>query len=144
MFPESGEAIPFTIRNTTVMQENGGCKVLWERTLYFDEKTRKFDATMTIDPVKGVVQDYLGDPSLFYSDLQFNVTQEGRLLIRSSVQRFVLGGKELPIPKKLEGRVIVEEGFDDVKEVFTIHVSIHNPMFGRLVMYAGQFTEKPL
>lgn len=141
LFPESGENIPFTICNTTIPHEKSDYAVLWERTFYFKEKTRHFNAVMTIDLVSGVVQDYLGSPALFYSDLTFHVTKEGRLLIRSGVQRFVLGCMELPIPKPLEGRVIVEEGYDDLKGVFTIHVSIHNPIVGRLMMYAGEFKE---
>ena len=144
LFPESGKDIPFSIRNTTVTNANGTHVILWERTFYFKTKTRKFDAQMKIDPAKKTVQDYLGSPNLFYSDLQFHVTKEGRLLIRSGVQRFVIGCMEFPIPKQLEGRVIVEEGYDDVRDVFTIHVSIHSPVFGRLVMYAGEFTQKLL
>ncbi|MFJ7737389.1 DUF4166 domain-containing protein [Lysinibacillus sp. NPDC097287] len=144
LFPESGENVPFTIRNTCKVLPNGELEVLWERSFHFTQKTRHFDARMTIDPVQKVVKDYLGAPSLFYSDLHFTVTKEGKLLIRSGVQRFVLSKMELPIPKVLEGRVIVEEGFDDVRQVFTIHVSIHNPLLGRLMMYAGEFTQQSM
>lgn len=144
LFPESGEDVPFSIRNTCNVLESGELEVFWERSFHFAEKTRYFDARMTIDPVRKVVKDYLGSPSLFYSDLHFSVTKEGNLLIRSGVQRFILSKMELPIPKVLEGRVIVEEGFDDVRQVFTIHVSIHNPLFGRLMMYAGEFTQQSI
>lgn len=144
LFPESGENVPFSIWNTCKVLPSCELEVLWERSFHFAEKTRHFDARMTIDPVKKVVKDYLGSPSLFYSDLHFSVTTEGKLLIRSGIQRFVLSKMELPIPKILEGRVIVEEGFDDVRQVFTIHVSIHNPLFGRLMMYAGEFTQQSM
>lgn len=144
LFPESGEHVPFSIRNTCKLLPSGELEVLWERSFYFAKKTRHFDARMTIDSVRKVVKDYLGSPSLFYSDLHFSVTKEGRLLIRSGVQRFILPKMELPIPKVLEGRVIVEEGFDEVRQVFTIHVSIHNPLFGRLMMYAGEFTQQSI
>lgn len=144
LFPESGENVPFSIRNTCKVLPNGALEVLWERSFYFAEKTRHFDARMTIDPVRKVVKDYLGSPSLFYSDLHFIVTTEGKLLIRSGIQRFLLPKMELRIPKVLEGRVIVEEGFDEVRQVFTIHVSIHNPLFGRLMMYAGEFTQQSI
>ncbi len=99
---------------------------------------------MTIDPVQKIVKDYLGSPALFYSDLHFAVTREGRLVIRSGVQRFVMPQLECPIPKMLEGRVVVEEGFDEIRNVFTIHVSIHNPLIGRLMMYAGEFTQQSM
>lgn len=112
LFPESGRDIPFTIRNTTVRNKEGDYEVLWERTFYFERKTRRFVAMMTINVANGIVQDCLGSPALFYSDLKFAVTKEGRLLIRSTVQRLVLGRTEILIPKQLEGRVIVEEGYD--------------------------------
>lgn len=141
LFPESGEHIPFSIRNSCQVLDNEEYEVEWERTFYFGETIRRFDAKMTVDTKRQVVKDYLGSPSLFYSDLHFSVTNEGRLLIRSGMQRLVLGKLEVPMPKILEGKVIVEEGYDDTRNVYTIHVSIHNPLFGRLMMYAGQFTK---
>ena len=33
--------------------------------LYFPQKTRHFDARMTIDPIQKIVKDYLGTPALF-------------------------------------------------------------------------------
>ncbi|QDQ02722.1 DUF4166 domain-containing protein [Lysinibacillus fusiformis] len=144
LFPESGNNIPFSIRNTCRVLPSGELEVLWERSFYFAKKTRYFDARMTIDPVQKIVRDYLGSPALFYSDLHFAATKEGKLMIRSGVQRFVIANRECPIPKILEGRVIVEEGFDDNRNVFTIHVSIHNPLFGRLMMYAGEFTQQSM
>ena len=61
-------------------------------------------------------------------------------MIRSERQRVVIGNKELTLPKKLMGRVVVTEGYDDAQNVYTIHVSIYNDLFGRMMMYAGQFT----
>ena len=87
-----------------------------------------------------IVKDYLGDPALFYSDLQFDVTKDGELLIRSQQQRLLIGTKELSLPRKLTGRVVVTEGYNDSKNVYTIHVSIYNDIFGRMMMYAGEFT----
>ncbi|MEO4054752.1 DUF4166 domain-containing protein [Solibacillus sp. CAU 1738] len=139
LFPESGEQIPFSIRNTCTVLPNNEYEVEWERAFYFGDIVRRFDAKMTIDTEKQIVKDYLGSPSLFYSDLHFSVSKEGRLIIRSGVQRFVVGKLEIPMPKFLEGRVLVEEGYDDKRDVYTIHVSIHNPLLGRLMMYAGQF-----
>lgn len=139
LFPESGEQIPFSIRNTCTALPNNEYEVEWDRAFYFGDTIRRFDAKMTIDIEKRIVKDYLGSPSLFYSDLHFSVSNEGRLIIRSGVQRFVLGKLEIPMPKLLEGRVLVEEAYDDARDVYTIHVSIHNPLLGRLMMYAGQF-----
>lgn len=141
LFPESGEHIPFQITNSSRINDKGEMEVYWERVFYFPNATRHFNARMTIDTEKQIVKDYLGDPSFFYSDLRFDVTATGHLLIRSGKQKFVCGSLEVPMPSILEGRVIVEEGFDDEKGVFTIHVSIYNDIFGRMMMYAGEFNE---
>ncbi|WP_332645613.1 DUF4166 domain-containing protein [Lysinibacillus sp. 54212] len=135
LFPEFGRDIPFQIKNTAYYNSAG------ERAFHFPHITRYFNAKMTIDQDKKIVKDYLGDPSFFYSDLRFDVTKNGHLLVRSGKQKLVFGSLELPFPQKLEGRVIVEEGYDDRREVFTIHVSIYNDILGRIMMYAGEFTE---
>ncbi len=140
LFPESGKMVPFTISNVSRINEEQQAEVYWERTFYFPNATRQFNAKMTVDLDRRIVKDYLGDPSLFYSDLQFDVTKDGFLMIRSQQQRLVLGKKELSLPALLTGRVVVTEGYDDELEVYTIHVSIFNDMVGRMMMYAGQFT----
>lgn len=144
LFPENGRDVPFTIKNSSRILPNGEAEVYWERTFYFEDVTRHFNAFMTIDAERRVVKDYLGEPSLFYSDLKFDVSSEGRLLIRSGLQRVVVGQVELPIPRLLEGAVSVEEGYDDVRDVFTIQVYIHNLIVGRLMAYEGEFTTQSL
>ena len=140
LFPESGEDIPFTLSNKSYMNADGNAEVYWERTFYFPGATRKFNATMTIDLERKVVKDYLGDPAIFYSDLQFDVTQDGFLLIRSSEQRVIIGQHEVGLPRALNGRVTVTEGYDDARGEYTIHVSIFNDLIGRMMLYAGYFT----
>jgi len=141
LFPESGKNIPFTIANKSFINDNGEVEISWERTFFFPKVERKFNAKMTIDLDKQVVKDYLGDIPLFYSDLLFDVTQDGFLMITSGTQKLVLGKSEIPIPPMFEGRVTVLEGYDDVKDVYTIHVSIYNSLVGRIMMYAGEFKE---
>lgn len=141
LFPESGENIPFTIVNRCLINEEGEAEVTWERTFFFPVAVRKFNAKMTIDQEKQLVKDYLGDVPLFYSDLLFDVTKDGFLMITSGTQKVVLGKKEIPIPNLFQGRVTVLEGYDDVKDVYTIHVSIYNSLIGRIMMYAGEFKE---
>ena len=141
LFPESGERIPFEITNSSRINGKGEVEVYWERVFYFPNAARCFNAKMTVDMKKQLVKDYLGDPSFFYSDLRFDVTSTGHLLIRSGKQKMVFGALEVPMPSVLEGRVVVEEGYDDEKDVFTIYVSIHNDILGRMMMYAGEFSE---
>ena len=140
LFPESGEHIPFTLSNKSYINADGHAEVYWERTFYFPGTPRKFNAKMAVDLVRKVVKDYLGDPAIFYSDLQFDVTQDGFLLIRSSEQRVILGRHEFGLPRALQGRVTVTEGYDDVRNEYTIHVSIFNDLIGRMMLYAGRFT----
>lgn len=142
LFPESGDNVPFTIKNTCRTLPTGEEEIYWERTFYFEKATRRFNACMMIDPKRRVVKDYLGEPSFFYSDLLFNVTPDGRLLIHSGLQRVVIGKLEFPIPRLLKGIVEVEEGYDEVRKVFTIEVHIKNRIIGRLMSYKGEFKEQ--
>lgn len=142
LFPEHGKNIPFTIKNTCRSLPSGLEEVYWERTFYFNKVTRYFNAFMTIDSERKVVKDYLGEPSLFYSDLYFEVAPDGNLVIRSGSQRLVIGKIEIPIPSFLRGVVEVEEGFDDAREVFTIRVHIRNRIAGRIMAYEGEFKEQ--
>jgi len=144
LFPENGKDVPFTIKNTCRSLSTGEAEIYWERTFYFEEVTRYFNAFMTIDTKRSIVKDYLGEPSLFYSDLKFAVTPEGRLHISSGSQRIVVGNLEIPIPRLLEGVVTVEEGYDDAREVFTIQVDINNRIVGRLMAYEGEFKAQSL
>ncbi|MEI2406260.1 DUF4166 domain-containing protein [Niallia taxi] len=142
LFPEEGSNIPFTIRNTSKQLANGEQEIYWERSFHFHNVTRHFNAFMTIDPERRIVKDYLGEPNLFYSDLTFLVASSGELHIQSGAQRILLGKLEVPIPRLLEGKVTVKEGYDDVNGLYTIHVDIRNPMLGRLMAYEGRFKQE--
>ncbi|XXM72528.1 DUF4166 domain-containing protein [Lysinibacillus sphaericus] len=139
LFPESGKDVPFTIKNSCRTLQSGETEVYWERTFFFEEATRHFNAFMTIDSGRGIVKDYLGEPSLFYSDLTLSVSLEGGLLIRSGSQRFIAGRLEIPLPSLLRGVVDVEEGYDEGCGCYTIKVDIHNKLIGRMMTYEGTF-----
>ncbi|SES18517.1 DUF4166 domain-containing protein [Psychrobacillus sp. OK032] len=139
LFPEQGENIPFKIINTTRCGPNGEKQVNWERTFQFPTKKRYFNALMSLDTNKKIVKDYLGEPSLFYSELIFSVSEEGHMRIDSGKQRFVLGSIEIPLPKIFQGIVRVDEYYIEESEVFFIHVFITNPIIGTLFEYEGEF-----
>jgi Domain of unknown function (DUF4166) len=143
LFPESGHDVPFTIKNSCRHLKSGITEVYWERTFFFEEAARHFNAFMTIDAGRGVVKDYLGEPSLFYSDLKLSVSPQGGLRIRSGFQRLIAGKIEIPLPSLLRGEVAVEEGFDEVRGCYTIKVDIHNKLIGRMMTYEGTFTAQP-
>ncbi|TWT26369.1 DUF4166 domain-containing protein [Planomicrobium sp. CPCC 101110] len=139
LFPESGTDIPFTIVNTRQKGANGEEQVFWERTFFFPNKTRCFNALMSRNSKSKIVKDYLGEPPLFYSELAFFVSPEGHMQIQSRKQRIVLGPIEVPLPKLLHGVTKVTEGYIEEKGVFTINVQITNPFFGLLFSYEGEF-----
>ncbi|WP_185763606.1 DUF4166 domain-containing protein [Niallia circulans] len=142
LFPEEGSNIPFSLKNTSKQLANGDQEIYWERSFHFSDVTRHFNAYMTIDAERRIVKDYLGEPNLFYSDLTFLVASTGDLQIQSGAQRILLGKWEVPLPRLLEGRVTVKEGYDDVIELYTIHVDIRNPLLGRLMSYEGRFKQE--
>jgi hypothetical protein len=144
LFPESGKDIPFIIKNSSRTLPNGETEIYWERSFCFEKVLRHFNAFMTIDAKRGLVKDYLGEPSLFYSDLNLAVTPDGRMSIRSGSQRVIIGNLEIPIPPLLRGVVTVEEGYDDVRGTFTIKVDIQNKIIGRVMTYEGEFNAQPV
>lgn len=139
LFPEQGENIPFKIVNTTRTGPNGEQQVHWERTFQFLKKKRYFNALMSLDSDKSVVKDYLGEPSLFYSELVFFVSEKGHMRIESRKQRFVMGPLEIPLPKVFQGNVQVTEYYIEERDIFSIHVFITNPLIGALFEYEGEF-----
>ncbi|TQR12788.1 DUF4166 domain-containing protein [Psychrobacillus soli] len=139
LFPEQGENIPFKIVNTTRTGPSGEQQVHWERIFQFPKKKRYFNALMSLDADKSVVKDYLGEPSLFYSELIFIVSEGGHIRIESGKQRFVLGSIEIPLPAIFQGVVQVEEYYIEERDVFSIHVFITNPLIGTLFEYEGEF-----
>ncbi|WP_419958882.1 DUF4166 domain-containing protein [Psychrobacillus sp. BM2] len=144
LFPEYGTNIPFHIINKQQIGSNGEQQVHWERRFYFQNINRDFNALMSLDKDKQLVKDYLGEPSLFYSELTFDVTDQGHLRIESQKQRIVLGKYEFPIPKLFQGNVLVKESYMEENEAFFIHVLITNPLIGTLFEYKGEFQSDDL
>lgn len=141
VFPESGTAILFTIVNSSFVSSAGNEEIHWERKFSFPNKTRYFNALMSLDEKQMVVKDYLGEPPLFYSDLGFTVEDGGALKIESLGQRLVLGKMEISLPKFLQGLATVVELYDERSEVFRITVDVKNPLIGTVFSYEGEFTE---
>ncbi|QSS98805.1 DUF4166 domain-containing protein [Pontibacillus sp. ALD_SL1] len=141
LFPEKGTFIPFTIRHKPQTGEKGEDQVHWERVFYFKGKKRYFNALMSLDAERGIIKDYLGEPSVMYSDLALTVLENGGLHIQSKRQRVVIGEKEIPLPRFLQGVATVVETFNDERNVYEIKVSVQNPIMGTIFSYEGEFTE---
>src|SRR5699024_12829644 len=109
------------------------------RAFHFPKKIRYFNATMSMDPNHHIIKDYLGDPSLLYSDLNLVVESDGGITIRSVKQRFVIGKLEIPLLKWMYGVATVKETYDEDIEAFTISVHVHNRIIGTVFAYEGVF-----
>lgn len=139
LFPEHGKSIPFSIINRAFISNDGQSKVHWERIFHFGRKKRYFNALMSLDAERLVIQDYLGEPALLYSDLALTVTDEGHLTIESLGQRLVLGKVEIPLPKVFQGLATVTEKYNEEKAVYEITVTVKNPLIGVIFAYEGVF-----
>jgi hypothetical protein len=139
LFPEHGEHIPFTIKNTARVGKKGEDQIHWERIFHFGEKRRYFNALMSLDKKRNIIEDYLGEPPLMYSDLKLSSVGDG-LRIDSYKQRLVLGKLEIPLPKFLQGLATVSERYNEEKGVFLISVIVKNPIIGQVFAYEGEFT----
>ncbi|MGY4690799.1 DUF4166 domain-containing protein [Salibacterium sp. K-3] len=140
LFPERGENIPFTIRNTRRTGGNGQEEIYWERIFHFEKNKRYFHAVMSLDKKRNIIKDYLGEPPIVYSDLSFSVSQDGGLHITSERQRLILGKMEIPVPTPFQGLAAVTETFNEDHQAFEIKVVVKNPVIGRLFSYEGEFT----
>ncbi|MFC5602305.1 DUF4166 domain-containing protein [Sporosarcina koreensis] len=141
LFPERGNNIPFSIKNTARLGPNGESQIHWERVFHFGTKKRYFNALMSLDEKRLVIKDYLGEPPLVYSDLAFEVSAEGAITIHSLNQRLVLGKIELPLPKLLQGLATVTERYDETDAIYRINVNVRNPLVGHLFSYEGEFVQ---
>ncbi|MEK3939421.1 DUF4166 domain-containing protein [Bacillus sp. FSL R5-0431] len=141
-FPERGKDIPFLIVNEPFVTNKGEEGMHWYRTFYFPKKERHFDADMIIDQKGHTVLDYFGKPRLLVSELHFTVTKHGFLRIQSGRQKFLMFGRERPLPSWLYGVSDVTEGYDEHAGEYTIDVHVKNRLFGTLFTYKGRFTER--
>ena len=139
LFPEHGKSIPFSIKNTAYIDEYGDSVIHWERTFHFGHKRRYFNALMSLDMKRRVIQDYLGEPHVIYADLAFTATEAGHLRITSLNQRLVLGKIEIPLPKAFQGLATVTEKYLDNEERYQIIVNVKNPLIGTVFSYEGEF-----
>lgn len=139
LFPEHGKNIPFTIQNRAFVGDYGVSQVYWERIFHFGKKKRYFNALMSLDAKRKIIQDYLGEPHLVYSDLAFHVDDDGFLTIESLGQRIVLGKIEIPLPRLFQGLATVREKYDEEQRLFHIDVTVRNPLIGKVFAYEGTF-----
>ena len=141
-FSERGEEIPFTIQNIAERDEYGQELVRWNRTFYFHNKKRYFNAVMQFDENENEIVDYFGEPHLLVSTLHFHIDELGAMHISSKKQWFYMFGRKMPLPKFLYGEAKIVESYDETLQCFRIHVQVRNPLIGSLFSYKGTFVER--
>lgn len=141
LFPEAGEHIPFTLKNTYIKNEQGEHLITFERKFYFENATRSFHSAMRIDLDATRALDTFGKPALIAAELGFKVTEDGSLITKSGTQSLLLPSGKLPLPATLSTRGQSIDGYDETHGAFTIEVTNYNPIVGRIVNYLGEYWE---
>jgi hypothetical protein len=139
LVPDVGENVPFTIENYPYLDPFGRETVTFVREYRLRIKPSRFDATMILHD--GRVVDYLGTHQHLAVDLYLSVDDDGSLRLTSGAQRFYEGPLVgFRFPMVFSGRARLRESYDDSAGVYRIRMEIHNPVFGFLFGYEGEFT----
>ncbi|PDY42181.1 hypothetical protein COO17_08445 [Bacillus wiedmannii] len=141
-FSERGKEVPFTIHNTAERDEHGNEFVQWNRTFYFHNKKRYFNAIMQMDEENNEILDYFGEPQILVSTLNFHIDEVGAMHISSKKQWFYMFERKVPLPRFLYGEANIVESYDETLQCFRIHVQVSNPLIGSLFSYKGTFVER--
>lgn len=145
LFPETGQDVPFTIRNYAYRDGFDREAMVWARTFQFTGRERHFDATMVYhdsseggDGRDGIV-DYLGTHGDVSADITLRACPDGALHIRARDQRLHVGGRTITLPGAASAFADVFEWYDDRTDRYEVDVTVHNPLVGRLLRYRGWF-----
>ena len=141
LLPEGGRNIPFHLKSVMEILPSGEAIERWDRTFYFPTAEHRFKSFMTVNAERTVAIDHFGEPNVATSELKFSVTKEGRLIIQTGAQYAKLLAFGIPLPRMMQGIGLVEEGYDEEKEKYTIHLSTRNPLLGQFMAYSGEFEE---
>ncbi|MFB5250404.1 DUF4166 domain-containing protein [Bacillus mycoides] len=141
-FSERGQKVPFVIHNTAERDGQGKEFVRWNRTFYFHNKKRYFNAVMKLDEENNEIVDYFGEPHILVSTLNFYIDEKGGMHIFSKKQWFFMFGRKIPLPRFLYGEAKIVESYDETLQCFRIHVQVRNPLIGSLFSYKGTFVER--
>jgi hypothetical protein len=139
MFPQKGKDIPFTIENFAYKDRFGRETVTWVRTFQFNNKVRRFDATMIYSEQRDMIVDYLGTHQHLAVDIDFSVSEKGGVCLVSGEQRFYEGLVGFRFPLLFSGIATVHEWYDEDKDKFFIEVNVNNKVWGPLFGYKGSF-----
>jgi hypothetical protein len=145
-FPEYGEGVPFRIENHAHLDPFGRSSLTARREIFFPGRTRIFQDTTSVEAGGGDGQarlvDYVGRYRRLVTDLNLDVTAEGRLRGVSEVSRLFLGPLRLPLPAALDAKAYAEQWWDPAAGEtgrHRIQVKVIQPQLGLVLVYAGHF-----
>lgn len=160
-FPEYGEGVPFRIENHAHLDPFGRSSLTARREIFFPGRTRIFQDTTSAeaggardrttgghapgDRAHGAnarLVDYVGRYRRLVTDLNLEVTAEGRLRGVSEVSRLFLGPLRLPLPAALDAKAYAEQWWDPTSGEtgrHRIQVKVIQPQLGLVLVYAGHF-----
>ncbi|MBE7121775.1 DUF4166 domain-containing protein [Bacillus cereus] len=141
-FSERGQEVPFTIHNSAERDAHEKEFVRWNRTFYFHNKKRYFNAVMQLDEENNEIVDCFGEPHILVSTLNFHIDEAEAMHISSKKQWFYMFRRKIPLPKFLYGEAKIVESYDETLQCFRIHVQVRNPLIGSLFSYKGTFVER--
>ncbi len=140
LFPNTGENIPFQLINTIIPIEEGKGNMEWNRSFYFPNGVRHFNALMHYDAENAVILDWFG--TLHHLEAELHpATEAGHFVMESGKQRLRLGGLKIPLPSFVAGKAIVRE-WEQPDGSLGISVTLHNPLLGAFFGYEGSFSKK--
>lgn len=139
LFPETGENVPFELRIFYRTDRQGPKEMLWERTFYFPNATRRFDSALHYHDKHSVLIDRLGQPSPIEMELHPRV--EGtRMVVESGRQWARLPGLRIPLPRFMQARGFVEE-WESEDGKLEMRAMITNGWLGEILRFEGWFAE---
>ncbi|HKU30248.1 DUF4166 domain-containing protein [Arthrobacter sp. NyZ413] len=140
-FPEYGEQVPFRIENHAHLDPFGRSSLTARREIFFPGRTRLFhDSTVAEAGKNGTrLVDYLGRYRRLATDLDLDVTPEGRLRGISSATRLFLGPLRLSLPASLDAKAYAEQWWDAAEGKHRIQVKVLQRHVGLVLVYAGAF-----
>lgn len=137
---DTGENVPFTVWNFPYRDPLGRETVTFVREYRVRRRPARFDATMVLDPGRGVIVDYLGTHQHLAVDLDLDVDERGGLVLRSGAQRFYEGVLGFRFPLAFSGTAELHERWDEARVAFHVELEVRNRALGFLFGYDGWFT----
>jgi hypothetical protein len=141
-FPEYGERIPFRIENHAHFDPFGRPSLTARREIFFPGRTRLFhDTTVAETTHDGSTRlvDYLGRYRRLATELDLDVTSDGRLRGVSGGSRLFLGPLRLSLPASLDAKAYAEQWWDPAEGKHRIQVKVLQRQVGLVLVYAGSF-----